>query len=152
MARKLNAQAIANIKRRMLAAPKKLRDAAETELKRSGEKMAADMRRDAPVDEGDLRDSIHVRTIEDDADQVAVRVASNDWKANFVEFGTSASGARASRQNQKFKSVVVMTKAVGAHAATPAQPFFFPNYRRHKRRVKTGLMRALRKTAATLEE
>lgn len=124
MARKLNAQAIETIKRRMLAVPKKLRAAAEDELRRTGERMAEDMRRDAPVDDGDLRDSIHVRAIDDAADQVGVRVASSDWKANLVEFGTSRS---------------------------PAQPFFFPNYRRHRRKVKAGLTRVLRRAAKDLE-
>lgn len=155
MARKLSAAAIANITKRMRAVPKELQRAAEAELLRSGENMAKDMRRDAPEDDGDLRDSIAVKPIEDEADQVVVRVSAGDEKAfyaNMVEFGTKGTAAEASRQDRRFRRTAVMTKGSRGHAATPAQPFFFPNYRRHKKRVRTALLRVLRNTAKKLEQ
>lgn len=126
MARKLNAQAIASITKRMRAIPDELKRAAEDELLKSAEKMAKDMRRDVPLDTHHLLESIKVRAVKDEADQVLVRVSAGDessFYAHMVEFGTIA-------QN--------------------AQPFFFPNYRRHKRRIRAALLRALRRTAAKL--
>ncbi|WP_292047720.1 MULTISPECIES: HK97 gp10 family phage protein [unclassified Brevundimonas] len=131
MARKLNAQAIATIKRRMLAVPKRLRDAAEGELKRTAEIMANDMRRDIEPVSGNLRDSITVRVAEDEADQVLIRVAvdgKDGFYGRFVEYGYISEEGR----------------------MVPAHPFFFPNYRRHKRRIRAALLRALRRTAAKL--
>lgn len=65
--------------------------------------------------------------------------------ARWVEFGTAASDARAPRQNLNFRRTVVMTKAYAAHAATPAQPFFWPAYRLRKRAFKARVARAARK-------
>lgn len=130
--RKLNAQAISAIKQRMLAVPKKLRDDAEAELKRTGEKMAEDMRRDVDPISGNLREAIEVRVVDDEADQVLVRVAVAKQEAfygRFVEFGYVSEEGR----------------------MVPAHPFFFPNFRRHRRRVKAGLTRVLRRAAKDLE-
>lgn len=132
MARKLNAQAIATITKRMRAIPDELKRAAEDELLKSAEKMAKDMRRDVPIDTHDLLESIKVRTVKDEADQVLVRVSAGDasaFYAHMVEFG-------AIMENGKLRQ---------------AQPFFFPNYRRHKQRIRAALLRALRRTAAKLE-
>ena len=155
MARKLNAQAIATITKRMRAIPDELKRAAEEELLKSAEKMAKDMRRDVPLDTHDLLESIKVRSIKDEADQVLVRVSAGDessFYAHMVEFGTKAHAAQPARRNRNFRRTTVMTKAKRGHAATPAQPFFFPNYRRHKRRIRAALLRALRRTAARLEQ
>lgn len=70
--------------------------------------------------------------------------AGNDkaYYARWVEFGTKASPARESRRNANYKRTVVMTKAYGAHAATPAQPFFFPAYRAKRKAAKAAIRKA----------
>jgi HK97 gp10 family phage protein len=75
--------------------------------------------------------------------------AGNDeaFYARWVEFGTAASPARASRRNKNYRRTVVMTKEYRAHAATPAQPFFFPAYRANRKRIKSRVSRAITKAA-----
>ncbi|WP_454914986.1 HK97-gp10 family putative phage morphogenesis protein [Xanthobacter sediminis] len=123
-----------------------------------------------PVDEGDLRDSIgwtwgdpprgsitlargkRVRRKNKVGPERPVRItiyAGDDdaFYARWVEFGTRATAARASRRSRKWRTIVVMTKARKAHAATPAQPFFFPAWRAMRKRVKGRVSRAITKAA-----
>jgi HK97 gp10 family phage protein len=43
----------------------------------------------APVDSGDYRDSIKVGVAEQGDDGLEITVYSDDWKANFIEWGTT---------------------------------------------------------------
>lgn len=63
--------------------------------------------------------------------------------ARWVEFGTKATPYRPSRRNANYKRTVIMTKAYAAHAATPAQPFFFPAYRVNKKRARARIARSI---------
>lgn len=137
MARKLNAQAIASITRRMRAVPEEMKRAAEAEIMRVAENMAADMRRDVPVDDGDLLDTIKVVRLADEGGQIAVRVQAGGERT------TRRIGGRAGYDY-----------AVGVEfgtQGTPARPFFWPNYRRHRRRIRASLSRAIRKAAIDLD-
>lgn len=161
MARKLNAQAIANITRRMRAVPEELKRAAEAEIVRVAEKMAADMRRDVPVDEGDLYDTIKVVQLADDGGQIAVRIQAGGERTT-DRIGTRTydrevrigSGDTAGRTKKAGGFNVTYDYAVGVEFGTsrvPARPYFWPNYRRHKKRVKAALSRVIRKAAKDLD-
>lgn len=65
--------------------------------------------------------------------------------ARFVEFGTKETPYRAPRQNRNYRRTAILTRAYGAHAATPAQPFFYPAYRANKKRAKAKISRAINK-------
>lgn len=123
------------------AVRKRLREAiiAETEA------MAGSMRTLVPVARGDLKASIKV-TPGDEAPALYARVKSNrtekdpylaaivhvdDWKARLVEFGT------APHVNQgQFPGTM--------NPGTPAQPFFFPSFRAHRKRAQSRINKAAR--------
>lgn len=105
------------------------------------------MRGFVPVDDGVLKDSIRVAKVERPSG-VAFSVRAGDFDAyyaRFVEFGTEASEAQASRRNKNFRRTIVMTRTLAAHHATKARPFFWPAYRLMKRRMKSSMSRAGKK-------
>jgi HK97 gp10 family phage protein len=75
------------------------------------------------------------------------------YYARWVEFGTSARDARAS--TKPGKGVVASwrkrgRKAARAHAATPAQPFFYPTIRAFKKPLKSMVVRRLNRAIKDL--
>ena len=121
------------MRRKMAAIPRKIRAEMETSLAASAEELVAMQKRLAPVDGGQLRDSIRwvrgtvsgVRgmrgalTAENvSRDNMTATVLTTDFKAAFVEFGT---------------------------VKRTATPFFFPAYRALKRRIKSRISRAVNK-------
>ncbi|MGV0717853.1 HK97 gp10 family phage protein [Mycolicibacterium sp. XJ662] len=70
----------------------KLRDEGRPAIAAANRELAEDARRYwravAPVDEGDYRDSIHVRPRHDHNRLPATKVVATDWKSSFIEFGT----------------------------------------------------------------
>lgn len=128
---------ISRLKRRLAAVPQEVKDAVLPSLNRQANQMAGTMRSFAPVDTGDLKDSIAVTpaghqtpaysqpggsmTVPENA--VAITVGNSDVRyGHLVEYGT-------------------------AHAA--AQPFFWPTIRLQKKRaqkaIKSAVSRAVRK-------
>ncbi len=89
----------------------------ETALRKSADEMASMARALAPVDEGDLRDSIQVV---DGDHELQVRVVATDYKAGWVEHGV---------------------------AHRPATPFFFPSYRAVRTRARSRISRAVNAAA-----
>lgn len=103
-------------------------------LTRYAESVVADMKKLVPVDEGTVRDSIgftfgeipkgtiSVGTVETPASgDVKVRIYAGGGEAfyaRFLEFGTRK---------------------------MPAHPFFFPAWRANRRRIRSGITRAIRK-------
>lgn len=101
--------------RRMAAIPNAVRDAVQPALDTSADELAARMKSLAPVDEGDLKDSIRK---EQGTHELSRNVLTDDYKARWVEFGTV---------NQ------------------PAQPFFWPAYRLLKKRLTNRIKRSVSK-------
>lgn len=110
--------------------PEKMRSAVDKTLSEAADELVEQMRVAVPVDQGELRDSIQKKPIEDTlgVGRMGYRVVAGErgkgkkaWYVRFVEFGTST--------------------------GSPAQPFFFPTYRRLKRRIRSRLTRALRRAA-----
>ena len=127
---------LSRFQRRMQAIPKAARMAITPVLLKQGNAMAASMRALAPVDEGDLQDSIEVTgpgestpaysqpggssTVPENA--VAITVGNTDVRyPHLQEYGTTF------------------------HAA---QPFFWPAFRMHRKRaaaaIKRGIGKAIR--------
>lgn len=123
------------LKRRMTALPKAVREAATRETLESANELAAAMRNVAPVDEGDLRDSITVtpggqntpaysqpggsRTVPENAAMVTVG-DTNVRYPHLVEYGT--------------KDIA-------------AQPFFWPVVRSKKKKIANRVKRSISKAA-----
>lgn len=121
------------LKARLNAIPKAVKAAVVPALVQSGEELADLQRSLAPVDQGDLRDSIHV-TLPGQAtpaysqpggstvageNQVLVTAGNTDVRyPHLVEYGT---------------------------AKTTAQPFFWPAYRLKKKRLANRVKRAIGK-------
>lgn len=63
-----------------------------TALKTAGEYLAKEMKQEAPVRTGELRDSVKVSNVKTKQGQKYVEVGPDEttnWRAKFIEFGTS---------------------------------------------------------------
>lgn len=112
-----------------------------------------------PVDTGDLQDSIgwtwgspprgsltlgkYVKSVLGKGLTITIYAGDDSaYYARWVEFGTKAAAAQPSRRNANYKRTVIMTKALAAHHATAAKPFFFPAYRAHRKSAKAAIRKA----------
>jgi HK97 gp10 family phage protein len=164
MARRSTILNLAKLERKL----KRLPQAALAEIRAAMERAADDIvalaKSLVPIDSGDLRDSIAwtwgapprgALTLGKVAKsalgkQLTLTIYAGDdaaFYARWVEFGTQAAEAKASRQNANYKRTVIMTKALAAHAATPAQPFFYPAYRASRKEAKRKIRAATRRAA-----
>lgn len=136
-------QGVDNIKRRFAALPDRVKAAAIDEMEARAEELVEEMRRYVPRDSGDLAKSIGWTWGEAPRGAVLVAKGSNEgsygtlritiyagskaaYYARYVEFGTRPH-----------------TTPRGAHPGSRARPFFFPVYRKNKRRIKSGVTRAI---------
>lgn len=118
-------------------------------LEASANEAVAQMKRLAPVDDGDLQASISwtwgdapkgalaLATSTKSVDGMRVTIFAGNaeaYYARFVEFGTSPH-----RNKGKF--------AGSQHPGTRAQPFFFPGWRIARKKVKGRVTRAIRAAA-----
>lgn len=103
------------LNRRMKAIPQAVRQAVAPALDLSANELVGRMRALAPVDRGDLRDSIEAKPGDHELQR---KVATDDFKARWVEFGT---------------------------VDQPPSPFFWPAYRLSKKRIAGRLKRAVSK-------
>lgn len=121
------------LSRRLNAIPRAVKQAVAPALITAGRDLSVTMRLLAPVDSGDLRDSIHVTAPGETTpaysqpggsqtareNQVLVTVGNDDVRyPHLVEYGT---------------------------AEAPAQPFFWPAYRFQKKKLSNRIKRAIRK-------
>lgn len=143
MARKLDAAAIAELKRRIAAIPPHLARAAREQLKVDAERLAERMRRTVPVDEGDLRDSISVVDTSDGQYVARVKVtaggAATRKPVRHTEKGNAplydyALGVEFGYRTEDGKHV-------------EAKPFFHSTYRQQKKRIRSAVGRAITKAA-----
>ncbi|WP_323034109.1 HK97-gp10 family putative phage morphogenesis protein [Pararhodobacter sp.] len=162
MAKILN---LARLERKLKRLPATTQATIRAAMEKSADEIVALARRLVPVDDGALRDSIGwtwgappqgaltlgkvARSAIGKGLTITVYAGDSDaFYARWVEFGTKASAARASRQDSRYKRTAgVMTKEYGAHAATPAQPYFFPAYRANRKTAKARIRRATRQAA-----
>jgi len=124
-----------DFKKRMKAIPKAARVEIAKALEASAEEMAATARRFAPVRTGALRDSIVVTPAGE-----ATPAHSQPGGAHVVPELTVAVTAG----NTKVRYAHLVEHGT---VDTPAQPFFWPAYRLHKKRVKSRMSRAMGKAA-----
>lgn len=110
----------------------------------------------APKHTGDMAAGIQAKAVETTRGGGAsvkgarglARKVSAPFPAMFVEFGTKASAGQGPQPNRNFKRTSgVMTKAKRAHAATRAQPFFWPTIRAFKKLMRGRIVRASNKAA-----
>lgn len=142
------------------ALPKSVRTATQDALAASAEELTAAIRYNVPIDQGDLRESVRWRRgaprerkkqgdTAPDKD-LAVTVIAGSKKAFYaamVEFGTRASPGRQGQLYKRQKGATRGLRRVDKrpHAATPAQPFFFPTYRALRKRLTGRIKRAQRR-------
>lgn len=111
--------------------------AAKAQSRKGGEEVAAAMRYLAPRDEGALVGSIRV----EDAGSIATRRGVRGFIGVVVKAGDTstlaitASGGRF--QNAKLQEFGTQKM--------PANPYFYPAWRANRRRVRSGISRAVRK-------
>jgi HK97 gp10 family phage protein len=108
-------QQLARLNARMAAVPKAAREAVVPALDKSADELVGRMKSLAPVDEGDLQESIRKEAGDH---ELARRVFTDDFKARWKEFGT---------------------------VTQPASPFFFPSYRLLRKRITNRITRAVGK-------
>lgn len=134
MVQKLNAQAIRAITQRMRAVPEKVKRAAEVAITARAEMLADDMRRDVrryAYEDGALLDSIETVRVKDETGQIAVRV-----QAGGASTTVTSKGAPPYDYSHGIEY---------GNSTTPARPFFWPNYRTHRRKIRAAITRAMRK-------
>lgn len=120
MARKRYLDGLDKAERTFRRLPAEAREGLVDALNRGGREIVMRAQALAPVDEGDLRDATERLPIEETPRGLAVTIRNTDFKARWVEFGT--------------------TRA-------PAQPFFWPAVRSLRARVRGRIKRALSKAA-----
>lgn len=137
-------KAMARLQRMIERIPKEVRKSLRQELAKGAEGIVADMKAAAPVDSGDLQDSIDWRFGDEDRiaysqgaggnHELSVRIsAGNDFVryAHLVEFGTAPhtnGGMYAGSENP----------------GAPAQPFFYPAIRGNKRKLDRRMNAVIR--------
>jgi HK97 gp10 family phage protein len=125
---------IAAFERKFAAIPAAVREAARMALERNAEAVVADMKRVAPVDDGDLRDSIGWTRGDAPAGTMIIgRVGRQKYGALRITIYAGGSTAFYARF-QEFGTVKMS-----------ANPFFFPVWRARRRRTRTSITRAINK-------
>lgn len=113
--------------------PDAVEDAVKPALNKSGDELATTMKRLAPVDEGDLRDSITVTRIGETTPPYSQPGGSRQAKENEVIVTAGNSRVR-------YAHLVEFGTSQAA-----AQPFFWPAYRLLKKRLKSRISRSIGK-------
>lgn len=121
----------------------------------AAQELATAIARRAPRDTGEYADSIQADLLSNRSNrrQVGVMTTKDEnatgiyasFKWRFLEFGTKASPARASRQDRRYRRTAIMTKSYRAHAATRAFPHIFPTYRAMRKKLRRKVAGAVNK-------
>ena len=114
-------------------------------IEKSAEDLVAQAKRFVPVEEGDLRDSIewHWTGQGDDSGQGEASASRQATKGAEHLSATVTAGGTLKGGHAGW--VEFGTAASEGHAATPAQPFFFPAYRLLRKKIRSRIARALGK-------
>ena len=123
-------QGIGAMNRMFAALPAKVEASARVAMERGAEERVARMKRLVPVDGGDLRNSIAwtwgaapkgatvLAESKTDARGLKLTVYATDYKARWIEFGTTKMSAK---------------------------PFFFPSWRSMRKRIRSRVTREMKK-------
>lgn len=122
-------EGLERLKARFAKIPPAMRDEVRIAIEKGADELVEMQKRLAPVESGELRDSIRKR---DGGHGLSVEVFTDDFKARWVEFGTSAHVAGGEFSGAQIPSI-------------PARPFFFPAYRALRKRIKSRITRAVSK-------
>lgn len=141
-------QGLAQLNRKLtVTIPNRVKEATRDAMEKGAEELVAMMKRLAPVDQGDLRDSIgwtwgeapryaqKIAAVKAQDGDLSITIYAGNTKvryAHLVEFGTKAhinGGKFAGTQNR----------------GTTAQPFFYVSWRTMRKRIKSRVTRAMKK-------
>lgn len=124
-------QGIGAMNRMFAVLPAKVEASARVAMEKGAEELVAMMKRLVPVDEGDLRNSIAwtwgaapkgatvlAESKTADARGLKLTVYATDYKARWIEFGTTKMSAK---------------------------PFFFPSWRSMRKRIRSRVTREMKK-------
>ncbi|MBA4776684.1 MAG: HK97 gp10 family phage protein [Rhizobiales bacterium] len=136
------------LKRRLERIPKAVREQTQPAITSAAQDVANVMKALAPVDDGDLRDSIEVTaggqktpphsqpggsTVVPENAAMITAGNSKVRTAHLVEFGTRAHIAGGMFEGAQIPAI-------------PAQPFFFPGYRMSRKKAAAKIKRAMSKS------
>jgi HK97 gp10 family phage protein len=124
---------IRRLQRRLDAIPKGVREAVQPALLRSGNELAGRMKQLAPVEDGDLRDSIEVTTGGNSTPAYSQPGGSMVVPENAVAVTVGNSKVRYGHL-QEYGTI-----------NAPAQPFFWISYRLLKKRIANRVKRSISK-------
>lgn len=138
------------LKRQIGALPRLQTEAAAQSMQQGANEIAAAVKRAAPKRTGRMAEGVEAAPVQSARDGSASVKGEKGlaWKvsapfpSSFVEHGTAASPAGRSVD----ASGKTRTNKRG-HAATPAQPFFWPTVRAFKKRAKARVVRNANKAA-----
>jgi HK97 gp10 family phage protein len=133
------------LNRRLAAMPAETKRQVSAAIEKSAQELVAQAKRFAPVEKGDLRDSVewHWTGQGDDSGLGAASVSRQSVKGAENLSATITAGG--TPQGGHAGWVEFGTSGGEGHAATPAQPFFFPAYRLLRKRIRTRIATALSK-------
>lgn len=124
---------LSRLQKRLNAIPKKVREAVKPALIKSAQELANDMQRLAPVDNGDLRDSI-------------VATGPGESTPAYSQPGGSRTAAENEALVTAGNSEVRYPHLVEyGTTKTPAQAFFWPAVRLNRKRIQGRIKRAISK-------
>ncbi len=130
---------IGRLRKRLAAIPKQVQGAAQPALLKQANAMAATMRGFAPVDSGDLRDSITVTP-------GGSATPGYSQPGGSMTVGTNAVAVTVGGEDVRYPHLVEYGHGNGFNGSTvPAHPFFWPAVRLHNKKAKAAIKRAVGK-------
>lgn len=130
---------IGRLRKRLAAIPKQVQAAAQPALLKQANAMAATMCGFAPVDSGDLRDSIEVTP-------GGSATPPYSQPGGSMTVGTNAVAVTAGNTDVRYAHLVEYGHGNGFNgSAVPAKPFFWPAVRLHNKKAKAAIKRAVGK-------
>lgn len=128
-------QGLRELRARWSSIPRRVTEAVQAEMEKQAEQVVQMMRRLVPVDQGDLRDSIGWTWGE------APKGAMTIGKVGGKEYGTLRITIYAGGTKASFHAFF---QEFGTRNMA-ANPFFFPSWRARRKRVKSGITKAMNK-------
>lgn len=143
---------VADLNKRMRAISPNVRKAGRSAMEKGAAEIVDMMKRLAPVEDGDLRDSIDWNWTEkgggvplpEGNERIVIHAGDERaWYARLVEFGTAPHTIAMKRKSIMSDGETFYGKEV-QHPGSTAHPFFYPAYRTNRKRVKDRIRRATR--------
>lgn len=144
---------IPELNAKLKAMPEKVRAAGMIAAEKGAIEIVDMMKRLAPVDDGDLRDSIDWNwttvggkksvPLPEGNDRIVIYAGDEKaWYARLVEFGSAPHTIKVKRKRTLSDGETFFGDEV-QHPGTTAQPFFYPAYRTLRKRTKDRIARAM---------